>query len=155
MNIEQTENFEDLWELLLLADPSREFVEQYLPSSKVYIAKINNRIVGVAVLFKHREGLFEIKNLAVAPQHQGKGVGYKLLIYVKSLLTESPEAELRICTGNTSEHQIAFYKKVGFKVTSLEKGYFLKNYPDPIYENGARCTDLVVLSQFIGSNLQD
>lgn len=151
IKIEKTGNSDDLWNLLLLADPSRELVEQYLPSSDVYTAVIDNQAVGVAVLYKHSEGLFEIKNLAVDPQHQGRGIGYKLLMHVTSLFATSSEAELRICTGNTSEYQIALYKKAGFEITSVEKDYFLKNYPEPIYENGDRCMDLVILSQVVGS----
>ena len=149
LTIEKTEDIEGLWDLFLLADPSREMVQKYLPFSDIYIAKRDDKVAGVLVLCKVSQKIYEIKNIAVAPDLQRKGIGYNLLLHAKSVLTDCKGYELRICTGNTSTHQISLYKKAGFSIASIEVGYFIRNYPEPIYENGSRCEDLVILRQMI------
>lgn len=39
----------------------------------------------------------------------------------------------------------ALYQRCGFSIESIEKDYFVRHYPDPIYENGIECRDMVRL----------
>lgn len=151
ISIEKTEITEQLWELLLLADPSKEEVQKYLPYSEVFVAKLDNKVVGLLALNKLSEGASEIKNIAVYPAHQRLGIGRELLTHVISNLRNRNQIghEIRICTCSTSVRQLSLYKKTGFKLIRVEKGYFLKNYPEPIFENGARCEDLMILAQVV------
>ena len=34
----------------------------------------------------------------------------------------------------------------GFRVSSVEKDFFLENYPEPLYEDGIRHTDMLRLT---------
>ena len=145
VEIEQTRQYDELWGLLLMADPSKEIVSAYLNQSSVYVAKINGIIVGSYVLFRESSLEFEIKNIAVSPEYQKMGIGYQMLIHAQSVYQDVGGSKLKICTGNTSTHQIALYKKAGFCIESIVTGFFIENYIDPIYENGARCEDLVVM----------
>ena len=149
ISIEKAEITEQLWDLLLLADPSREEVQKYLPYSEVFVAKLDNQIVGVLALNKLSERVSEIKNIAVSPVYQRLGIGRNLLTHVISNLRNQIGQEIRICTCSTSVRQLSLYKKAGFKIVCVEKGHFLNNYPEPIFENGARCEDLVVLAQIV------
>lgn len=38
------------WNLLLLADPSKKVIEEYIYESDIYVSYINNEVVGVYVL---------------------------------------------------------------------------------------------------------
>ena len=67
------------WELLLLADPSRSKIESYLNHSVVLGLRIGGETVGVVVFMPTKDTVFEIMNVAVAPDHQGKGFAKKLL----------------------------------------------------------------------------
>src|SRR5690606_41398803 len=66
-------------ELLLLADPSRELVQEYIRRGTRFVAERNGQIIGVYVLLPTRPQTVELANIAVMPSHQGKGIGKKLL----------------------------------------------------------------------------
>ncbi|MDU7055385.1 MAG: N-acetyltransferase, partial [Enterococcus hirae] len=48
-----------------------------------------------------------------------------------------------------SSAALQLYKKIGFLEISREKDYFVKNYKQPIYENGQRLRDQVTLAKKI------
>ena len=148
--IEASTNYDDLWELLLLADPSEVLVRAYLKDGKVFVARVSGVVVGVYVLLQLSDVEYEIKNIAVAPQYQNRGLGLLMLSHAKGLLSHGANVELKICTGNTSIQQIALYKKAGFQIVSVQKDFFVDNYAQAIFENGQRCKDLVVMSQRLG-----
>ena len=137
------------YDLLLLADPSVLMLEKYLFISSVYVATIEVEIVGVFVLCPIDKTLIEIKNIAVAETHQGKGIGKKLLAYAIAKAREQGFQEIQIGTANSSIGQLALYQKMGFEMDSIRKGFFIDNYPEPIYENGILVRDMVVLKQYL------
>jgi len=138
-------------------------VESYLPPacecSEVFAAYQNDELTGVYVLYRESDQdyeiknyeikSYEIKNIAVAEDHQGKGIGYAMLLHAIEACVEKGAESLTICTGNTSSGQIALYKKAGFIIQNIEKGYFLQHYSEPIYENGERCEDRVMMARQI------
>lgn len=149
MHIEKTQDTEGLWDLLLLADPSIEAIEEYLAESEVFTATQSGEVCGMCVLKQQQEQEYEIMNIAVPLDKQGRGIGMRLLEHVKAHLSGRGGIELKICTGNTSADQIRLYEKGGFTRVGIVPGYFTQKYPEPIYENGELCEDLAVLRQFI------
>ncbi len=144
IQISLANDYENFWELLLLADPSRKVVGEYVNESEIYTASLNNEVVGVCVLTVESGAEIEVRNLAVIPEYQNKGIGRKLLNHAIEI-SKSRDLPLKICTANTSQKQVSLYKSVGFNVVNVVEGYFLEKYAEPLYENGSRCTDLVVL----------
>ena len=67
------------WELLLVADPSRPLVEEYLKNSLVFGCLKEGEVRGVVVLAPLSDFSWEIKNIAVSPNYQGRGLGKTLL----------------------------------------------------------------------------
>lgn len=57
--------------LLLLADPSIEFIEDYIIRGNTYVADINGSAVGVYILLDTSPGTSEIVNIAVDERYQG------------------------------------------------------------------------------------
>lgn len=53
---------------------------------------------------------------------------------------------IEVGTGNSSLKQLAFYKKCGFKIADIDRGFFPRNYKDEIIENGIKCTDMIRLA---------
>lgn len=133
------------YDLLLLADPSVLMLEKYLFVSSVYVATIEVDIVGVFVLLPIDKTLIEIKNIAVAEAYQGKSIGKKLLAYAMKKAREQGFQEIQIGTANSSIGQLALYQKMGFEMDSIQKGFFIDNYPEHIYENGILVRDMIVL----------
>jgi GNAT superfamily N-acetyltransferase len=68
-----------------------------------------------------------IENLAVAPAHQGKGHGRRLIAHVESLARTLGFGEVRLYTNTLFAENIAFYKKLGYGIDgeSAFKGGFI------------------------------
>ncbi len=131
--------------LLLLADPSREMIDSYLPLSETRVALLGDRPVGVYVLMPLGKEAAEIKNIAVDPMHQGKGLGKLLLADATEAAKKSGFKTLAIGTANTSVGQLCLYQKQGFELDSINKGFYLRHYPAPLFENGMQCKHLLML----------
>jgi len=67
------------YELLLLADPSKELVDAYLNNSEIFIATQNQKTLGVIVILPLMNSVVEIKNIAVLPELQGQSIGSFLI----------------------------------------------------------------------------
>lgn len=133
------------YELLLLADPSKEIVDRYLKNSGVYTAILDGESVGVIVLFPISSNEIEIKNVAVNPALQGQGIGTYLIENVIQLATSKNKKSLHIGTANSSIGQLSLYQKLGFEIMEIKKDFFVDNYPQPIYENNIQAKHLLVL----------
>lgn len=145
LDIAREHSAEGYWDLLLLADPSRALIEEYLVDGHLYAAAWDDVTVGVFVLVPLENTLWELKNIAVAEEWQGKGVGKALLDGVIDKARELGAETLEVGTGNSSVGQLAFYQKAGFRMDRIAKNYFTLNYEEPIFENGIQCRDMIFL----------
>lgn len=132
----------ELMRLLLAADPNPQRIESYILDSTVLVASLDS-IVGVAVIIGEQD-VFEVMNLAVDKLHQGKGFAKSLITDSKLLAKRQGAEHLQVTTGNSSLSQLALYQKCGFRMVGIEPDYFLR-YDKPIFENGIRCIDKVIL----------
>jgi GNAT superfamily N-acetyltransferase len=68
-----------------------------------------------------------IENLAVAPAHQGKGHGHRLIARVEDLARALGYGEVRLYTNKLFAENVAFYKKLGYRIDgeSAFKGGFI------------------------------
>ncbi|MBG9447071.1 GNAT family N-acetyltransferase [Cytobacillus firmus] len=132
--------------LLLLADPSIEFIKGYVNRGETYFAEINGEVVGVYILLATRPGTCEIINIAVSEKYQGEGIGRKLLEHAIELAFQGGYKTLEIGTGNSSIGQLAFYQKCGFRITGVDRDFFVRHYKEDIIENGIHCRDMIRLS---------
>ena len=130
--------------LLLEADPNEDKVASYLPDSRCYGAFTGDECIGICVLLPMEENTFELINIAVAPDSQARGTGSRLLNHVIQSMKAAQVKKLILGTG-TFGYQLTFYQRAGFRVCSVDKDFFLKNYPEPIYENGIQHKDMLRL----------
>lgn len=133
-----------LMALLLEADPDERAIGGYLDRAQIFVAEDSGRLVGVAVLYSGADG-FELKNIAVAESHRGRGLAKRLIQQVKDAAKSQGARSLTVGTGNSSLSQLALYQKCGFRISAVKKDFFA-SYPEPIYENGIRCLDMLVLT---------
>ena len=146
MEIRLLKDGEDLpMALLLEADPSEELVREYCGRGFVYEAIIDGGLVGVYVLLPLSDTVVEIKNIAVAEGMRGRGYGKKLIFHALSEVKRSGFVNVEIGTGNSSVDQLMLYQKCGFRIDSIDHDFFTRNYPEPIFENGIQCRDMIRL----------
>jgi GNAT superfamily N-acetyltransferase len=132
-------------ELLLLADPSEDKIRSYLPGSKCFVASIGEDVVGACVVQPRGEGAHELMSIAVHPAHQKSGYGTALLKWVIDFYRSAGARQLELGTG-TFGYQLAFYQRHGFRVTSIDRDFFVNNYPEPIFEDGIQLFDMLRLT---------
>lgn len=105
--------------LLLLADPSERQIDAYIQRGVTYVAKQEDRVIGVYVLLETRPKTMEIMNIAVVEYMQGKGIGKKLLKHAIEAAKGYGMCKLEVGTGNSSVSQLALYQKCGFRIFLL------------------------------------
>ncbi|MNO16583.1 putative N-acetyltransferase YvbK [compost metagenome] len=132
-------------ELLLLADPSEAIVREYLSRGKCYVAAISNEIIGACVLLQTRPETIEIINIAVREDCQGKGIGKRLVWNAIEKAKEERAKTIEIGTGNSSIGQLLLYQKCGFRITGMDRDFFIRHYDEEIYKNGIQCRDMIRL----------
>jgi len=133
-------------DLLLLADPSKEKVLAYVENGACYAAFHEQDVIGVYVLLSLSQQTVEIMNVAVKESYQGKGIGKQLIRHAIAEAKAAGFQTIEIGTGNSSIQQLALYQKCGFRLSSIDRDFFLKHYDEPIFENGIQCMDMVRLS---------
>ncbi len=138
------EEMGDRWahrELLLLADPDERMVNRYLAQGFQLIARMDGQTVGQVVTVPVEDG-WELKNLAVLPAFQRAGIGRAL---VGAAVARVPAGTVWVGTGNASPWILRFYEQCGFQRSHVLKNFFVDNYPEPIFEDGVQCTDMIYL----------
>jgi ribosomal protein S18 acetylase RimI-like enzyme len=148
VKIRLLENHEEVpLDLLLLADPSQEMIEEYLQRGQCYVGlDEREQIIAVIVLLPTRPGTLEIVNIAVREAFQGRGIGKKLIQFAMDQAREKNAKTIEIGTGNSSVGQLLLYQKCGFRITGIDRDFFIRHYPEKIYENGIQCRDMIRLS---------
>lgn len=132
-------------ELLLLADPSEARVRAYLSTSRCFVASIEGAVVGACVVQPRGSGAHEIMNIAVHPDRQRCGHGTALLKSVIEIFRMEGARQLEVGTGSFG-YQLAFYQRHGFRVSDIDRDFFIRNYPEPIFESGIRLFDMLRLT---------
>lgn len=131
------------YDLLHLADPSEEAVNDYLTRGTCYIGTLNDAIIAVCVLLPTRPFTIELVNLAVDESHQKQGFAKAMIAFVIQEAKAQHYKTLEVGTGNAGIEQMALYQKCGFTIQSVDFDFFRKHYPEPIFENGIECRHMI------------
>ena len=146
IEIQQVSKDKVPWELLLLADPSRNYVTTFLEKGECYIALLNGYIIGEFVLLATSSETIELMSIAVAKAYQRQGIGTRLLAEVVTIAKQKGAKTLEVGTGNSTLEALAFYQKAGFRITGVDRDFFVRNHEEKIIENGIPCLDLIRLA---------
>lgn len=137
------------YELLLLADETKEAIDRYIPGAEIYVHEKDNKPVAAVVLQVAGYKSMEIKNIAVETSFHGRGIGSAIINTVASMVKQRGFAQLLIGTGDHATRELALYRKLGFKDFKVIKDFFIDNYPEPIFENGKQLKDMILLKKNI------
>ena len=142
--VQITDNKKAYIDLLLLADEQESMVDKYLEQGEMFVC-MDPDVVGECVVVDLGDGVFEIKNLATDPAHQGKGYGRAIIQFVMKHYRDRCR-ELLVGTGDTPM-TMHFYKKCGFVEHHRVKNFFTDHYDHPIFNDGIQLVDMVYLSR--------
>ncbi len=132
-------------ELLLLADPSEEMINNYIKEGSIIVAEMSGEVIGVIVLIHKDEDTMEIINIAVKEDFQREGIGKQLINKAMLIAKRKNVKRIEIGTGNSSLIQLGIYQRYGFRIFEIWEDYFTKHYEEEIYENRIQCRDMVRL----------
>lgn len=138
------ENKKNYLDLLLLADEQESMVDRYLEQGEMFVC-LDPDPVGECVVADLGAGVFEIKNLATAPQYQRKGYGRAMIEFVMTHYKDRCR-QMLVGTGD-SPLTLPFYKKCGFCEHHRIKNFYTDHYDHPIFEAGVQLVDMVCLSR--------
>ncbi len=108
------------------------FKETYLsPITSNFVVKINEEIIGYLILYSVEDEA-HIMNLAVHPEHRGKGYGSYLIAHAVSHYVARKVSEffLEVRESNVNAQQL--YAKFGFKIIGKRKGYYTETNEDAL-----------------------
>ena len=126
MNLQDLENikdiliqdFDDFWTYNIFK------IELENPNSKYIVAKIENKIIGFAGIWKARD-VAHITNIVTAKTLRNKGIGSTML--KKLIELAKSENNINAITLEVNVNNIPaqkLYEKYGFKNTGLRKNYY-------------------------------
>lgn len=135
--------------LLLLADEQESMIDRYLGRGELFVMydKQETEAVAVAVVTNEGNGIYELKNLAVAPSFQRKGYGRQMVEYLCQYYADICHT-LLVGTGE-SKQTISFYESCGFTYSHILPDFFTCNYDHPIVEDGKVLKDMVYLRKLL------
>ena len=130
--------------LLLLGDEQESLIVDYLDRGDLFVLEAHGKALGVCVVTQEGPGVYEIQNIAIDPKYHRKGFGRALVEFVWDYYPTL--TVLQLGTGDAPS-TLGFYRALGFRETGREKEYFIHRYDHPIYEDGMRLTDRVLLKK--------
>jgi ribosomal protein S18 acetylase RimI-like enzyme len=86
----------------------------------------------------------ELRAVAVAESVQGQGLGSALVTEVCERLRTRGVRRVVVGTATSGVRQLAFYQRLGFRLTHVERDFFTpaKGYPADLSENGIPTRDM-------------
>lgn len=102
-------------------------MEKSINETSKYIAYVGSAAVGAISVLKKDTGLYYLGALCVIPEYQRKGIGYKLLEFIKEQNKDWKKIEL--VTPADKEKNVSFYtKNCGFTIDGEEMDGSVKLY---------------------------
>lgn len=88
----------------------------------------------------------ELVNIAVDENQQSKGIGKQLVYHAIQNARLLGAKTIEVGTGNSSVGQLALYQKCGFRITGIDRDFFIRHYSEEIVENGIKVVDMIRLT---------
>jgi len=128
--------------LLLLADESESVVKSYMDRGELFAIRDGDADIGALLLVRDGDAV-EVKNLAVAEEHRGRGVGRLAIEFAARWAREAGATRLVVGTADSSLRTMRFYLRNGFRTSGVRPGFF-DAYPEEIWEDGMRARNMVM-----------
>jgi ribosomal protein S18 acetylase RimI-like enzyme len=113
LNIEWLETYFEVEPIdeFVLSNPIEQIIE---PGGFIFMAELNNEVVGTFAFKKDAEGFMELTKMAVLPAIRGGGVGKALLAFAIEFADQQQWPFIYLYSNTKLAPAIHLYRKVGF-----------------------------------------
>jgi GNAT superfamily N-acetyltransferase len=135
--------------LFALAEESPAVIDELLGEGRVLVATLGEETVGCLQLLEpSRDGEIELAVLAVAEEHQGRGIGTALVERAIAEARRQGLQTMRVGTSSADIDNLRFYQHRGFRLLAVERDAFTPEdgYPDGLANYGIPIRDRVWLT---------
>ena len=136
-------NKKEYMELLLLADEQEDMIDRYLERGDMFVLE-DGGVLAECVVTREGDGVYELKNIAVAPDCQRKGYGKQLIEFAFSYYGDCER--MLVGTGDVPS-SLGFYHSCGFTESHRVKNFFTDHYDHPMFVDGKLLVDMVYLKR--------
>jgi predicted N-acetyltransferase YhbS len=121
--------------LFELAEDSAQELDAYVEDGRVLVALDGDLVVGHIQLTRTADepAQMEVKNMAVEPAHQRRGIGRALMTAAIAVARAEDRAALVVATAAADAGNLRFYQRLGFRMRTIERDAFT---PATGYEPG-------------------
>lgn len=109
-------------DLRILGDPESEIINK---GGEIFFAVRNDIVIGTCALAHHPEtGRYELAKMAVSPDSQGHGTGYKLGNALIAYARKKGIKKLFLEANTRLEASVRLYYKLGFKAVEMQNAEY-------------------------------
>jgi GNAT superfamily N-acetyltransferase len=134
--------------LLLEADESEEMVRGYVNEGELLGVYADGTLAGEMLVIPEGDAL-EIRNIALAEEHRGKGIGRGAIELLAERAATEGVGRLLVGTADVAVETHLFYLKCGFRYAGVRRGFF-ERYPEPVLFDGLVVRDMVLFDRPTG-----
>jgi putative acetyltransferase len=85
------------------------------PDMTLFVARENGDAVAMGALRRHPGSIGEVKRMYTMPDHQGRGIGGRILAEIEALARREGLGRLVLETGNNFDAALRVYQRDGFR----------------------------------------
>ena len=115
-------NLQEPVDLEVLTDPRGTILES---GGVIYLIQYQQQIVGSAALIHEHEGIYELAKMAVADEHQQRGVSKVLLEKCITKAKELKAKKVILFSNHQLKAALGLYEKYGFQYVPVVESPFL------------------------------
>jgi ribosomal protein S18 acetylase RimI-like enzyme len=99
--------------------PMQADYDRAVREHQIDLLYIDGQMVGLIEMIARADHLY-IENVAVAPEHQGQGLGRQLLAHAEQVALARGQSDIRLLANAVFESNISLYKAVGYCIDREE-----------------------------------
>jgi len=85
------------------------------PDMTLFVARADGKAVAMGALRRHPGGIGEVKRMYTMPDHQGRGIGGRILAEIEALARREGLTLLVLETGSNFDAALRVYQRGGFR----------------------------------------